>query len=103
MLGIFICLCVSLSQLIEKLASRRGTKIGMQVSNDESTINFEKLSEIFTLLPKNGKKKFTSFICNTMYGFTLTIEIIVRHYYRLPLLLILQSNNLYKCLNYIIV
>ena len=38
-----------------------------------------------------------------MYGFTLTIEIIVRHYCRLSLLLILQSNNLYRCLNYNIV
>ena len=37
----------------------------------------------------------------TMYGFTLTIEIIVRYYGRLSLLLIIQSNNLYICLNYI--
>ena len=37
-----------------------------------------------------------------MYGFTLTIEIIVRHYCRLSLLLILQSNDLYRRLNYII-
>ena len=37
-----------------------------------------------------------------MYGFTLTIELIVRHYGRLSLFLILQSNNLYLSLNYII-
>ena len=37
-----------------------------------------------------------------MYDFTLTIEIIIRQYCRLSLLLILQSNNLYKCLNYIL-
>ena len=38
-----------------------------------------------------------------MYAFTLAIEIIVRHYCRLSLLLILQSNNLYRYLNYITV
>ena len=51
----FVCL----SEMIEELASRRDTKIGMSVSNDESMIKFENLSEIFTPLQKNGKQFFT--------------------------------------------
>ena len=46
MLGFFVFFC--LSELIEELASRRNTKIGMLVSNDESRIKFEDLSEMFT-------------------------------------------------------
>ena len=66
-------------------------------------IKIENQSEIITPLQKNGKHFFTPFQYNTMYGFTLTIELIIRHYGRLSLFLILQSNNLYRCLNYIIV
>ena len=45
---LFFCCFFCLSELIEELASRRDTKIGMYVSNDESMIKFEDLSEMFT-------------------------------------------------------
>ena len=72
------------------------------MSNDESTIKFENLSEIFTPLQQKWKTNFHTFSIQYYDGFTFTIEIYVRHYCRLSLLLILQSNNLYKCVNYII-
>ena len=53
------------------------------MSNDESTIKFENLSEIFTPLQKNEKLFFTPFQYN-IYGFTLTTEIIVRDHNTLP-------------------
>ena len=58
MLG-FFCFC--LSELIEDLASRRDTKIGRLVSNDESMIKFENLREIFTPLQKKWKTIFHTF------------------------------------------
>ena len=67
------------------------------MSNDESMIKFEDLSEIFTPLQKNGKQFFTPFLYNTMYGFTLTIEIIVRHYCRLSSLLLKLDYCLFVC------
>ena len=48
MLGFFVFCFFCLSELIEELASRRDTKIGMCVSNGESRIKFEDLSEMFT-------------------------------------------------------
>ena len=75
------------SELIEELASRRNMKIGMQVSNDMTTINFYDLSEIFTPLQKEMENNFTPFLYK-IYNYTITMEIIVRHYNRLSLLLI---------------
>ena len=49
----FVLFC--LSELIEELASRRVTIVALKVSNDESTINFEDLSEICTPLQKKWK------------------------------------------------
>ena len=42
------CLFVCLSELIEELAGARNLKIGMKVSNDISTKEFEWLRKIFT-------------------------------------------------------
>ena len=40
---LFVC-----SELIEELGCARNVKFGTQVNNNESTIKFEDLSEIFT-------------------------------------------------------
>ena len=41
--GFFVC-----AELIEELGGARNVKFGTQVNNNESTIKFEDLSEIFT-------------------------------------------------------
>ena len=43
--NVFVFFC---AELIEELGGTRNVKFGTQVSNNESTINFEDQSEIFT-------------------------------------------------------
>ena len=53
------------------------------MSNDESTIKFEDLNDILTTLEIMGNN--FSHLLYKISGFTLTIEIIVRHYNKLLL------------------